>query len=52
MGYRGGTVLGRTYAPANPSGGAGTVVVTFTSNAKGTITLPGEPPKAISKFSW
>ena len=50
--YRGGTVLGGAYMPATPSGSAGTVVVTFTSNAKGTITLPGEPPKAISKFSW
>lgn len=52
MGYRGGTVVGGTYAPANQSGSAGTVVLTFSGSSKGTITLPGETPKAISKFSW
>jgi hypothetical protein len=50
--YRGGTALGGTYSPATSSGSLGTVSMTFTSETAGTITLPGESAKAISKFNF
>ena len=50
--YVGGTVLGSDYAPATQAGSAGQVAITFTTPTTGTITLPGESPKAISKFVW
>lgn len=48
--YRGGSVLGGVYSPATPAGSVGTVSINFTSATTGLITLPGESPKAISKF--
>jgi hypothetical protein len=50
--YGGGTVLGGAYAAANQTGSPGQVTINFTSPTTGTITLPGEASKAISKFSW
>jgi hypothetical protein len=50
--YGGGTVLGSTYAPAAPTGSAGSVSITFATPTSGTINLPGESAKEISKFSW
>ena len=50
--YSGGTVLGGSYAPAAASGSPGRVSITFSSPTAGTITLPGESPRTISKFTW
>jgi len=50
--YQGGTVLGGGYMAATSAGSVGPVTVDFTSPTTGTITLPGEAPKAISKFIW
>jgi hypothetical protein len=50
--YGGGTVLGGSYAPATETGSPGQVTINFTSPTAGTITLPGESAKAISKFMW
>jgi hypothetical protein len=50
--YGGGTVLGSSYAAATTSGSAGQVTISFASPTTGTITLPGESVKAISKFVW
>ncbi len=50
--YQGGTALGAAYAPATANGSAGTVAMNFTSSTAGSITLPGEPAKAISKFAF
>lgn len=50
--YQNGTVLGGSYAPATSSGSPGTVILNFTSPTSGTIQLPGEAAKPISKFTW
>ncbi len=50
--YQGGTSLGGTFKPATPAGDVGTVTLSFTTSTTGTITLPGETPKALSKFMW
>jgi hypothetical protein len=50
--YGGGTVLGGTYAPATETGSPGQLVISFSGPITGTITLPGESPKTISKFQW
>lgn len=50
--YRAGTALGAAYKAATEIGSPGNVSITFTSALKGSITLPGESPKAISKFSF
>ena len=50
--YRGGTVLGNPYKPASADGSAGSVTLSFLSATTGTITLPGEPGKLISKFEF
>ena len=50
--YQGGTALGATYSPATANGSAGTVTMNFTSTTAGTITLPGESAKSISKFPF
>jgi hypothetical protein len=50
--YGGGTILGGTYSAATETGSPGPVTITFTSATTGIITLPGESPRAISKFSW
>lgn len=47
--YQGGTVIGGAYKPATLAGTIGTVTISFTSGTRGTITLPGESPKAIIK---
>lgn len=49
---RGGTVMGSTYKAASCSNGPGKVTMAFTSGEKGTITLPGEAPKAINRFNF
>jgi dienelactone hydrolase len=50
--YQGGTALGAPYTPATVNGSAGTVTMNFTSSTTGSITLPGESAKAISKFAF
>lgn len=47
--YQGGTVIGGAYKPASLGGTIGTVTLSFTSGTHGTLTLPGESPKAIIK---
>jgi len=50
--YEGGTYLGGPYHAATPIESVGTVSITFSSSTMGTITLPHEQPKGISKFLW
>lgn len=49
---RGGTVMGTAYKAANCTDGPGKVSMNFSSGEKGTITLPGEAPKPISRFNF
>jgi dienelactone hydrolase len=48
--YDGGSAFGGAYQAAHAAGGAGPVALSFLSATKGTITLPSESPKAISRF--
>jgi hypothetical protein len=50
--YGGGTVLGNAFVAATSTGNPGSVSLSFTSSTAGTITLPGEAARTISKFSW
>ncbi|MFO1493038.1 MAG: YHYH protein [Lysobacterales bacterium] len=50
--YRGGTAFGQPHVPAQSAGSAGTVTMTFSDNSHGTITLPGESAKAISRVQF
>jgi len=50
--YQNGKALGTTGQPASAIGSAGTVYAIFTSGQHGTITFPGESPKAISKLAF
>lgn len=50
--YSGGTVLGGLFNPAIAVGNVGQVQLSFSSATKGTITLPGEVAKPISKLLW
>jgi hypothetical protein len=49
---QGGTALGGEYKPAALAASPGKVVLSFTSGTHGTIALPGESAKAISKYSF
>lgn len=50
--YKGGTTFAGAFRSAVLAGSPGQVVVKFTDSTHGTITLPGEAEKAISKSSW
>ena len=51
--YKDGVSLGEsTYHSATAATSPGTVTVTFSSGTHGTITLPGEPAKAISNIPF
>jgi hypothetical protein len=50
--YEGGTAFGAAFQPARVAGAAGEVVLSFSSETEGTITLPGESAKAISLFRF
>ena len=50
--YRGGTPIGASYRSATAQGSAGNVSIRFSNGLKGVLTLPGESPKAVSKFSF
>jgi len=50
--YRSGTALGGPYAPASAVGSAGQVAATFATTTTGSLSLPGEPARAIGKFAF
>ncbi|QNP49745.1 hypothetical protein [Diaphorobacter aerolatus] len=50
MKYRGGRHFGSGDAAASEDGSAGDVVVTFNDGLSGTIQLPGESPKVITRM--
>lgn len=50
--YRGGTPLGASFRNGAENGSPGTVTLDFRTGKSGTITLPGESPKAVVKFSF
>jgi hypothetical protein len=50
--YRGGMAFGRNPAAAVGAGSAGTVAMSFRDATHGTITLPGETPKSISRLNF
>jgi hypothetical protein len=50
--YAGGAAFGASQVAAHGTGSAGTVSMHFNDATHGTITLPGESPKAISRFSF
>lgn len=52
LGYRGGPAFGAEASPAIASGTAGRIRLTFSDSRHGTITLPGETPKSISKYNF
>lgn len=52
LNIQGGTALGAAYKPATLTTSPGRVTLKFTSGKHGTMTLPGESPKAISKNSF
>lgn len=52
LNVQGGTSLGAAYKPAYLATSPGKVTLSFTSGTHGTMTLPGESPKAISKNSF
>lgn len=52
LNVQGGTSLGATYQPATLATSPGKVTLSFTSGKHGTMTLPGESPKAISKNTF
>ncbi|PYE74861.1 hypothetical protein DFQ15_1232 [Xylophilus ampelinus] len=52
MEYRGGTPLGAGFRNGTEAGSPGTVTLDFRTGKSGTITLPGESPKAVVKFSF
>lgn len=49
---QGGTALGGTFKPASVNSALGQMTLSFTSGQHGTLTLPGEPPKAVSKIDF
>lgn len=50
--FRGGTILGAPRKNAAEVAGPGNVSITFSSGTRGSITFPGEPAKAITKFNF
>ena len=50
--YRDGPYFGGGTRSAQDAGSAGTVTISFSDSAHGTITLPGEAAKAVSKVTW
>lgn len=48
--YERGTSFGAPLVPAVSVGNAGSVTISFSDTTHGLITLPGEAPKAISRF--
>jgi len=51
--YKNGTPIGQTYRPAVSTGSSpGNVVINFSNGLRGTMTLPGETAKTISKYEF
>lgn len=50
--YRGGRSLGGEYQAATAVGSVGQVTLSFSSGQHGTITLPGESSRSISKLAF
>ena len=50
--YHGGMPLGGIYTPAVAGPSLGNLSITFATATTGTITFPGESPKAVSKFPF
>ena len=50
--YEGGMALGGAPVAAHETNNAGTVTIAFTNAMQGTITLPGEATKAISRLNF
>jgi predicted dienelactone hydrolase len=50
--YEAGTAFGGPFQPARQAAVAGEVVLSFSSDSTGSITLPGEAPRAISLFDF
>ena len=50
MEYANGPVIGKPFQSGVELGSAGTVQITFKDSTHGTIVLPGEQPKEISRF--
>lgn len=48
----GGTPIGAVYRSGTVSGSPGKITISFSSGKHGLITLPGESPKAISKYNF
>jgi hypothetical protein len=48
--YQRGAAFGHSIVPAVSAGNSGPVTITFADATHGQITLPGESPKAISRF--
>jgi hypothetical protein len=52
LNVQGGTSLGGEYKPGTLAASPGKVSLSFSSGKHGSMTLPGEATKAISKFSY
>lgn len=50
--YKSGTTLGGARRTAAEAGSPGSVTLNFSSGTRGAMTLPGEPAKGITKFSF
>ncbi|GAB2477624.1 hypothetical protein GCM10027082_30990 [Comamonas humi] len=50
--YKGGTPVGEAFRNGSEAGSPGTFSLKFVDSNKGTLALPGEPVKAISRFSF
>lgn len=52
MEFKGGTPIGHAFRNGQELGSVGTVKLSFTDSTTGSMQLPGESPKAISKFTF
>ena len=50
--FRGGTVLGGAYRNAQAAGSVGRMKIVFDSPTSGTLTLPGEAPRRVSRVVY
>jgi arabinogalactan endo-1,4-beta-galactosidase len=50
--FEGGTPMGGSYRAARKTAPAGAVSLVFTSASTGILTLPGEPPRTVSRLAF
>lgn len=50
--YKGGTPVGQPFRNGTEAGSPGVFNIRFTDSTRGFLTLPGEPRKAISRFTF